>query len=70
MGGIKAIDLNTNEEISLDAALDLSIKADYLISNQVSAFISFNNIFSQDYQLLYRYPVRKLQFMAGISYSF
>lgn len=70
MGGIKAIDLNTNEEISLDAALDLSLKADYLISNQVSAFISFNNIFSQDYQLLYRYPVRKLQFMAGVSYSF
>ncbi|MTI20577.1 hypothetical protein E1176_06055 [Fulvivirga sp. RKSG066] len=69
-GGIKAIDLVNNEEISLDPALDLSLKSEYLISKQVSAFVEFNNIFSQSYELYYRYPSRKLQFMAGFTYSF
>jgi len=70
IGGIKALDIASGEEINLDAAFDLSFKADYLISNQVSVFASFNNIFSQEYQLLNRYPVRKLQFLAGLTYSF
>jgi len=69
-GGIKAIDIVNNDEVTLDTAFDLSLKADYLISKQVSAFLQFNNIFSQNYELYYRYPVRKLQFMAGVTYSF
>jgi len=70
IGGIKALDATTNEEINLDAAFDLCLKADYLVSKRVSVFASFNNIFSQEYELLYRYPVRKLQILAGLTYSF
>lgn len=69
-GGIKAIDLTTDTEVDLDAAFDFNFKTEYLISNQVSAFVQFNNIFSQSYQRFYRYPSRELQFMAGVTYSF
>ena len=70
-GGINAIDLvNGAESISLDPGFDLNLKADYLISSQVSAFVQFNNIFGQSYEQFYRYPSRQLQFLAGITYSF
>ncbi|MEP2771808.1 MAG: TonB-dependent receptor [Fulvivirga sp.] len=70
-GGINAIDFNNGgETITLDPGLDLNLKADYLISSQVSAFVQFNNIFSQSYEQFYRYPSRQLQFIAGVTYSF
>lgn len=70
-GGINALDIsNGGETITLDPAFDLNLKADYLISSQVSAFVQFNNIFGQSYEQYFRYPSRQLQFLAGISYSF
>lgn len=70
IGGIKAFDFNTTASIDLDAAVDLGIQGTYLLSDQFSIFAKFNNILSQEYQLLYQYPVKGLQAMAGISYTF
>lgn len=70
VGGINAFDTETAGAIDLDTALDLNLKGEYIISNQFSAFLSFNNIFSNEYQLLLNYPTRGLQVLAGITYSF
>jgi hypothetical protein len=69
IGGIKAIDQN-GSDITLDPALDLNLKVDYLLSDRVSVFTRFNNIFSQNYVLLNRYPVRGFQVIGGLTYNF
>lgn len=69
MGGIASIN-DDGENFTLDPALDLSVKADYLLSDRASFFIQLNNIFAQEYQLLHRYPVRGFQIMGGITYNF
>lgn len=69
MGGISALD-NTGSLITLDPALDMNAKIDYLLSDRVSIFANFNNIFSQNYELLNRYPVRGFQVLGGLTYNF
>ena len=70
LGGIQALDLETQDAIDLDAAFDVNLKGEYLISSQISTFLRFNNVFSQQYELLNNYPSRELQFMVGATYSF
>ncbi len=70
IGGITALDVSTDQNVQLKAALDLNIKVDYLVSDRFSAWIRLNNILAKEYELLYRYPTRSLQVMAGITYSF
>ncbi|UII31533.1 hypothetical protein LVD17_24880 [Fulvivirga ulvae] len=70
MGGIMARDTETGDAVKLDALFDLNFKTDYLVSDQVSVFLQFNNIFSKEYEVYYHYPSRGLQFMAGLTYSF
>ncbi|MEM6522382.1 MAG: hypothetical protein AAF693_01265 [Bacteroidota bacterium] len=69
-GGIKALDNETGSAVELDAAFDVNIKAEYLVSRQISTFVRFNNILGNQYELLLNYPVRDLQFMIGATYSF
>jgi hypothetical protein len=69
-GGIKSYDFTTDQVVNLKTAFDLNLLAEYLFSSQVSAFVQLNNIFSREYELYYRYPVRGFQFMVGASYSF
>ncbi|MEM9857149.1 MAG: hypothetical protein AAF843_07325 [Bacteroidota bacterium] len=70
VGGIQALDNTTGGAVGLDAAFDLNIKAEYLISNQISTFVRFNNLLGNQYELLLNYPSRELQFMVGATYSF
>ncbi|QSE96715.1 TonB-dependent receptor [Fulvivirga lutea] len=70
IGGIQALDFNTGEKINLDAALDLNFMAEYLVSDQFSGWVRLNNIFGQEYEMLYNYPVRGFQVMIGATYSF
>jgi hypothetical protein len=71
-GGMKALntDLFVPAVISIKPAVDLNFKIDYLISRKVSAFLKFNNILSNSYQVYYHYPVRGFQAMGGVSWSF
>jgi len=70
IGGIKAFDTAMNTSVDLDTAIDLGVKASYLLSDQFSVFVSLDNILSQEYEMLYRYPVKGLQVMGGLSYTF
>lgn len=70
LGGIKALDLNSGKLVSLNAAADLNVKANYLVSKQFSVFLNFNNLLSSNYQLYLNYPVRGFQAMGGASWTF
>ena len=70
LGGLQALDVATGRSIDLDAAFDVNLNAEYLVSSQISTFVRFNNIFGQQYELLNNYPSRELQVMVGATYSF
>ncbi len=69
-GGIKALNLEGKNLTTLNPALDLNFKANYLVSKQFSVFLNLNNILSSNYQLYLNYPVRGFQAMGGASWSF
>jgi hypothetical protein len=69
-GGIKALDYTNAKTITLKPALDLNARVDYFVSRRVSAFLKFNNILSNNYQVYFHYPVRGFQGLGGISWSF
>jgi len=69
-GGIKALDIDQKNLVTLNPAMDLNLKATYYLSKQFSAFLTFNNILSSNYQLFLNYPVRGFQALGGVSWSF
>ena len=54
----------------LKAYNDLNIGIRYNINKEITGFVNAYNLFNQDYQIYYNYPVQKLQFMAGVTYRF
>jgi len=70
LGGMKAYDFTDKQEKLLPVALDLSATVEYNFSNKFGAFLKLNNLLNSDYQLYYRYPVRGLQVLAGITWKF
>lgn len=70
IGGITALDTTTGEDVDLDAALDVNLTSEYLVSDQFSAFVRLNNMLGTEYELLYNYPTRAFQVMVGATYSF
>jgi len=69
-GGMKTFDPGSNTIKNLDAALDVSMKARYFISKQVSAFLHGNNLLSNKYPLYQSYTSRGAQVLLGVSWSF
>ncbi|MDN5213586.1 hypothetical protein QQ020_16055 [Fulvivirgaceae bacterium BMA12] len=70
MGGIKAKNFITDEEVELDPIVDLNFKVDYRYSDQVSMFLNFNNVLSKNYERYYNYPSRGFMLMVGLTYAF
>ncbi|WP_338877103.1 TonB-dependent receptor [Spirosoma sp. SC4-14] len=68
--GIKNKNFTSNVVYTLKPIYDANIKIDYFLGKQVSAFVSLNNIFSQNYQRYLYYQSQGLNFLGGISYSF
>ncbi len=58
----------TKQEI--DPWLDLSLGAEFRYNKNLSVFAHFNNVLSDAYQQWYNYPVQKLNFIGGVTYSF
>lgn len=54
----------------LKDVIDLSIGADYKVNGQITAFVLFDNVAHQKYQLFYNYPVTGIQFFAGAKLRF
>lgn len=69
-GGMKALDQTTLEKVTLNNAFDLNAKAEYLFSDSFSFFVQLNNIASNEYPMFYHYPVRGMQVLGGITWSF
>ena len=70
--GIEAVDLRESPATSktLESAVDLNVKVDYILSDRYSVFVSVNNLLDNNYQLYNRYPTRGLLAMVGLSLSF
>jgi hypothetical protein len=69
-GGMKAWDTQTDTTIDLDAAFDLNARTEYVLSDSFSVWIQANNITSSEYPLFLNYPVRGLQVLGGLTWSF
>lgn len=70
LGGMRAFDDANSATITLDPAIDLSLRVDYFISEKALLFIQGANLLSAEYPLYYRYPVRGVQVRVGLSWSF
>ncbi|MES2731953.1 MAG: TonB-dependent receptor [Bacteroidota bacterium] len=70
LGGIEGKNTFTDKSKKIDPIVDLSLKVDYLISNNFSSFLSINNIFAQKYQRYLYYPQQGLNILVGLTYSF
>lgn len=68
--GIKNKNFITGVIYTLKPIYDANVKIDYFLGKQVSAFVSLNNIFSQNYERYLYYQTQGLNFLGGISYSF
>ncbi len=72
-GGMKAKDytsLTSYTVVTLDAALDLNARLEYLLSDKFSIFVQGNNLLSNQYPVFMNYPVRGLQVTGGLTWSF
>jgi len=69
-GGIRAREPGTGETVNLDNIIDLNLKADYVFMDNLSGFLAVNNIISQEYQRYLYYPVRGINILAGVTYTF
>ncbi len=69
-GGMKALNSETTQVVTLETGIDLNIKADYHLSKQASFFLKFENLLSNEYPVYLNYPVRGLQVLGGVSWSF
>jgi hypothetical protein len=70
LGDIRAFNPVTVQTVKLDPALDLNFRTEYLISPGFSLFLRFNNITNNKYSTLLYYPVRGLQVLGGLTWSF
>jgi hypothetical protein len=72
LSGIQAVDgrSDTQQTVSLDGAMDLNLKIDYILSERYSAFVSVNNLLNNNYERFYKYPTRGLLAIVGFSINF
>lgn len=69
-GGAKAYDYEKSAVVELKPALDLGFRTDYYLSKQFAVFVQLNNVLGNQYQIYLNYPVRGLQVLGGVSWSF
>jgi len=70
MGGIKAYDWLNDRTLTLDPIADLNFDINYRFSDQLGAFLKFDNILGKNYQRYFRYPSRGIQVMVGATFNF
>jgi hypothetical protein len=70
MGGIIGFNQQSDISVVLPAILDLQIKADYQITDRISAFAIGNNLLNRTNQRYLNYPVRGIQGIIGATVKF
>ncbi len=68
--GIQNKNFTSGQTFTLKPIYDANLKIDYFLGEQISAFVSINNIIGQNYQRYLYYQSMGLNFLGGISYSF
>jgi hypothetical protein len=68
--GIQNRNFASGQTFTLKPIYDANLKIDYFLGEQISAFVSINNIIGQNYQRYLYYQTMGLNFLGGISYSF
>jgi len=56
--------------INLGPIVDFNLGVEYKYNKRITAFLQFNNMFSQRYYSWYNYPVQPIQVMGGVSFRF
>ncbi|MFK5947491.1 MAG: TonB-dependent receptor [Methylococcales bacterium] len=57
-------------EQTVEPWMDFSLMADYHLQKDLGFFVNISNIFSDQYQLWYGYPVQSFGIMGGVHFSF
>ena len=57
-------------EQSIEPWMDFSLMADYHLNQNLGFFVKATNIFSDQYQIWYNYPVQSIGFMGGLHFAF
>ena len=70
MGGLVGLNRESNTRVELDDIVDLNLGGDYSLSERVSVFLQFKNIFGEEYERYLNYPARGIQILGGITVSF
>jgi len=70
VAGLSGKNFPRNRVVDLPNILDLNLKSTYLFTDQISAFVSLNNLLGKSYERYMYYPRQSLNFLAGLSYSF
>ncbi|WP_194775603.1 TonB-dependent receptor [Pararhodonellum marinum] len=70
MGGIEVLNLQSGNTGTLNPIIDVSLKADYKITERFSVFAMGNNLLNQNNQRFWNYPVRGIQGMLGGTVKF
>jgi hypothetical protein len=70
MGGIQGFNQQSDVSVKLPAVLDLQLKADYKITDRISAFAIGNNLLNRTNQRFLNYPVRGIQGILGATFQF
>lgn len=70
LSGITGKNFVTNKTIKLNPIVDLNAKMTYQLTDQLSAFVSMNNIIGKNYERFLYYKQQGLNFLLGLSFSF
>lgn len=70
LGGITAFNLQSETSTTLPAIADISLQADYKITDNWGAFLQGNNLLNANYQRYWNYLNRGAMIKCGISYAF
>ncbi len=70
MGGIYAINFQSDRTTTLNPIIDLQVKADYKLTERFSLFVEGNNLLHQKNQRYWNYPSRGIQGIGGVTFQF
>ena len=68
--GDDVIEEDNQYYLNLGSIVDFNFGVEYRYNKRITAFLQFNNMFSQRYYSWYNYPVQPIQIMGGVSFRF
>jgi hypothetical protein len=69
-GQVFNTETNKPELRETDTIVDLNVKADYLFSKRFTVFLMGNNLLARKYERFVNYPVKSINLIGGVTYSF